>query len=63
MARDHIKLIIEKGLKIPAHKAINSLPSSKNTKKEVKVDRHALFEQPKERKQVIGSKTLRGTRL
>lgn len=62
MARDNIKAIIEKGAKMPAHKAINSLPNNLQLKKEVKVDRAALAEQPRQRVQVNPHRTLRGTR-
>ena len=62
MARDNIKAIIEKGIKIPAAKAINMKPSMKPGKATPKLDRAAIEEKPRLRTQVNPHRTLRGTR-
>jgi hypothetical protein len=59
MARDNIKAIIERGIKIPSAKAINSKPAQT---KPAKIDRNAIAEQPRLRTQVHPHRTLRGTR-
>lgn len=58
MARDNIKEIIERGSRIPAPKSFITTPS----KKEVKVDRKEIAEQPKMRHEVKAHRTMRGTR-
>jgi hypothetical protein len=62
MARDNIKAIIERGLKIPAAAVINVQPAPKNSRGNTKVDRKTVVEQPKLRHAVTGHRTLTGTR-